>query len=155
MLTAGSQAPDFTLVDPQRKPVQLSGLQGRSVVLAFFPGAFTNVCKKELCAFRDMLANLEGLNAHVIGISVDSPFANGAFAAANNLGFPLLSDYTREVSRAYGGVHEDFLGLKGYSVSKRAVFVVDPEGVIRYVWISDDPGLEPPYREVESALAEI
>ncbi|QAA75957.1 MAG: Alkyl hydroperoxide reductase subunit C-like protein [Candidatus Bipolaricaulis sibiricus] len=153
MVKVGDRAPAFSLVDTERRPVKLDDFAGKSVVLAFYPGAFTKVCQKELCAFRDMLANLEALNAQVLGISVDSPWANGAFAAANRIPFPLLSDYTRAVSRQYGGVHEDFAGLPGFSVSKRAVFVVDGGGVVRYAWVSDDPGVEPPYAEIEAALS--
>lgn len=155
MLKVGERAPEFTLVDTARQPVRLADLRGKKVVLAFYPGAFTKVCEKELCTFRDMLAKLEALNAEVLGISVDSPWANGAFAAANRISFPLLSDYTREVSRQYGGVHEDFAGLKGYTAAKRAVFVLDGEGIVRYAWASDDPGREPPYGEIEAALAQI
>lgn len=151
MVNVGDRAPEFSLVDTSRQPVKLGDYTGKTVILAFYPGAFTKVCQKELCAFRDILANLEALDAQVIGISVDSPFANGAFAAANRIGFPLLSDYTRDVSRKYGGVHEDFAGLRGYAVSKRAAFVVDGKGIVRYAWVSDDPGREPPYAEIEAA----
>lgn len=154
MVKVGDRAPEFSLVDTERRPVKLADFRGKNVILAFYPGAFTKLCQKELCAFRDMLANLEALDAQVVGISVDSPWANGAFAAANRIGFPLLSDYTRDVSRQYGGVHEDFAGLQGYSVAKRAVFVVDRVGIVRYAWVSDDPGREPPYAEVEAALNE-
>jgi peroxiredoxin len=152
MVKVGDRAPEFSLVDTERRPVKLADFRGKNVVLTFYPGAFTKVCQKELCAFRDMLANLEALNAQVVGISVDSPWANGAFAAANRIGFPLLSDYTRDVSRRYGGVHEDFAGLAGYSVAKRSVFVVDGGGIVRYAWVSDDPGMEPPYAEIQAAL---
>jgi len=153
VIKVGQRAPEFALVNTQREPVKLSSFLGKNVVLAFYPGAFTKVCQKELCALRDMLANLEALDAQVLGISVDSPWANGAFGAANRIAFPLLSDYTRAVSRQYGGVHEDFVGLTGYSVSKRAAFVVDRQGFVRYAWVSEDPGVEPPYAEVEAALA--
>jgi len=148
----GAAAPDFTLPDTDRRPVRLADFRGKKVVLAFFPGAFTKVCQKELCEFRDMLGKLEGLGAQVVGISADSPWANGAFAAANRLPFPILSDYTREVARAWGGVHEDFAGLGGYTAPKRAVFVVDPQGVVRYRWVTEDPGVEPPYGEIERVL---
>ncbi|GAB4311658.1 MAG: peroxiredoxin [Candidatus Bipolaricaulota bacterium] len=155
MVKVGGRAPAFSLVDTERRPVKLADFVGKPVVLAFYPGAFTKVCQRELCAFRDMLANLEALDAQVVGISVDSPWANGAFAAANRIEFPLLSDYSRAVSRQYGGVHEDFAGLPGYAVAKRAVFVVDGAGIVRYAWVSDDPGVEPPYAAVESALRAI
>ena len=98
------------------------------------------------------MANFNNLNAQVIGISVDSPFANKAFAAQNNLQFPLLSDYSRAVSKLYGGVHEDFAGMTGYSAAKRAVFIVDTKGTVKFVWVSENPGVEPDYDAVAQAL---
>ncbi|HUL43041.1 MAG TPA: peroxiredoxin [Bacteroidota bacterium] len=152
-LKQGDKAPQFSLIDTERKERSLAEFFGKKTVLAFYPGAFTGVCTKEMCAFRDSLSQLNTLSAQVVGISVDSPFSNKAFAAANNLTFPLLSDYTRVVSKTYGGIHEDFAGLKGYTASKRAVFVLDKSGVVTYVWISDNPGVEPPYDEVRKAVA--
>jgi len=149
----GDHAPDFTLPDAEKKPRSLSEFKGKKTVLAFYPGAFTGVCTKEMCAIRDSLADLNSLNAQVVGISVDSPFANKGFATANGLAFPLLSDYGRTVSRTYAGVYEDFGGLKGYAASKRAAFVLDAQGVVRYVWVTDNPGVEPPYDEIKKALA--
>jgi glutaredoxin-dependent peroxiredoxin len=151
-LTVGNSAPDFRLFDTDRKERSLGEFHGKTVVLAFYPGAFTGVCTKELCAFRDALTNFNTMNAQVVGISVDGPFANKSFADQNKLTFPLLSDYTREVCKKYGGVHEDFAGLKGYTASKRAVFVVDANGVVSYVWISENPGVEPPYEEIKNAV---
>lgn len=151
-VTVGTKAPAFTLVDTDRKPRSLSEFAGKKVVLAFYPGAFTGVCTKEMCAFRDALAAFNTLNAQVLGISVDAPFANKAFADANKLTFPLLSDYTRATSKAYAGVYEDFVGLQGYAASKRAVYVVDEKGVVTYVWVADAPGNEPPYDDVKAAL---
>jgi len=148
----GERAPKFTLVDTNLKERSLDEFLGKKVVLAFYPGAFTSVCTKEMCTFRDMLSKLETLDAQVIGISVDGPFANKAFAQQNKLTFPILCDYTRSVSKQYSGVHEDFVGIKGYSVSKRAVFVLDKDGVVRYSWISEDPGKEPNYDEITEAL---
>ena len=134
------------------KQFSLSELHGKTVVLVFYPGAFTTVCTKELCMFRDTMSDFNNLNAHVIGISVDSPFANKAFADQNNLQFPLLSDYTREVSKQYGGVHQDFAGIKGYTASKRAVFIIDSNGNVKYAWISENPSVEPDYNEITKAL---
>jgi glutaredoxin-dependent peroxiredoxin len=151
-IDVGSKAPEFTLFDTNNKSHSLSEFRGKNVVLAFYPGAFTGVCTKELCTFRDAMSTFNTLNAQVVGISVDSPFANKAFVAQNNLQFPLLSDYTREVSKQYGGVHEDFVGLKGYSASKRSVFIVDANGSVKYVWISENPGIEPDYDAVAQAL---
>jgi peroxiredoxin len=152
-VTVGNKAPDFTLVDADRKPRSLKEFQGKNIVLAFFPGAFTGVCTKELCTFRDSMSRFNELNAQVLGISVDAPFANKAFATQNNLQFPLLSDYSRTALKAYGIVHEGFAGLDGYSAAKRSVFVVDKSGTVRYAWISDNPGVEPNYDEVTKALS--
>ena len=152
-LTIGNAAPDFSLYDTERKERTLKEFAGKKVVLVFYPGAFTSVCTKELCTFRDSLAQFNLLEAQVLGVSVDAPFANKAFAAENHLQFPLLSDYTRETSKAYGGVHEDFAGLKGYSVSKRAVFIIDEAGKILFRWVSENPGVEPNYDEVVKALS--
>ncbi|MCX6660236.1 MAG: peroxiredoxin [Candidatus Bathyarchaeota archaeon] len=147
----GEKAPSFTIVDTDLKPRTLGELD-KKVVLAFYPGAFTSVCTKEMCAFRDSLAKFNDLNASVIGISVNDPFTNKAFAEANKLNFPLLSDYNREVVSLYGVEAKDFAGLKGYTAAKRAVFIIGRNGVIRYKWISDDLGVEPNYREIESEL---
>lgn len=155
MLKQGDRAPNFRLPDTELKFRSLPDFSGKKLLLAFYPGAFTSVCQQELCTFRDILTRLESLDAQVVGISVDSPFANRAFAQANRLPFPLLSDLTGEVARRYGGVHEDFQGIPGYTVAKRAVFAVDPDGTIRYAWASQDPGVEPPYQEIERALAQI
>jgi glutaredoxin-dependent peroxiredoxin len=152
-LMNGTKAPDFTLVDTDMKPRSLKEFAGKSVVLAFYPGAFTGVCTKELCAFRDAMTNFNAMNAQVVGISVDGPFANKAFANANGLTFPLLSDYTADVSKKFGGVHEDFAGMKGYTASKRAVFIVDKIGMVKYSWVSDNPGVEPLYDEIKKVLS--
>lgn len=154
-IKVGQKAPEFTLFDTDRKPRSLREFNGRNLVLAFFPGAFTGVCTKEMCTFRDSLSKFNESNAQVVGISVDGPFANKAFAEKNNLQFPLLSDYSREVSGKYGGIHENFAGLTGYSASKRAAFVVDKKGVIQYAWISEDPTVEPNYDEIAKAVAGI
>jgi glutaredoxin-dependent peroxiredoxin len=151
-INVGIKAPEFTLFDTEKKSRSLSEFRGKNVVLAFFPGAFTGVCTKELCTFRDAMSNFNNLHAQVVGVSVDSPFANKAFAAQNNLQFPLLSDYSREVIKLYCGVHEDFAGLKGYSAAKRAVYIVDGAGNVKYVWVSENPGVEPDYNAVTQAL---
>jgi peroxiredoxin len=150
MVQKGSIAPDFELFDTNLQKVKLSEIQGK-VVLVFYPGAFTSVCEKELCTFRDMLARFNNLNATVLGISVDSPFANKAFAEKNRLNFRLLSDFGGIVARQYGGVHENFVGIPNYTVAKRAVFVVE-NGQVIYAWVTEDPRIEPPYDEIEKVL---
>ena len=148
-----SKAPDFNLLNTKRESVTLDSLKGKKAVLAFFPAAFTGVCEKELCTFRDSMAELSGLNATVIGISVDSPFSNGAFAEKNKLEYPILSDYNRAAVKAYGVGHDDFVGMTGYTAAKRSIFVLDAAGTITYKWVSDDPGKEPLYDEIKAALA--
>jgi peroxiredoxin len=154
-IKVNQKAPEFTLVDTNFKPKRLSDFLDHNVVLAFYPGAFTSTCAKEMCTFRDSLARLNALNAQVIGISVNDPFTNKAFAEANQLTFPLLNDYNREVINTYGIVLKDFAGLKGYIAAKRSVFIIDKQGVIRYIWISEDPGVEPNYSEIERRVEQI
>lgn len=153
-VVVGKKAPDFTLPDTDHKPRKLSEFLGKKLVLAFFPGAFTSVCTKEMCTFRAM-ARLNKLKAKVVGMSVNDPFSNKGFAERNMLTFLLLSDYNREVIRLYGIELKDFAGLKGYSVTKRSVFVLDKNGVVRYKWVSEDPGIEPNYEEVKKAPEKI
>ena len=151
-IKVGDEAPQFTLPDTNLEQRSLKQFLGKKTVLAFFVGAFTSVCTKEMCAFRDSMARLIDLKAQVIGISVNDPFSNKAFAEKNRLPFPILSDYNRQVIKAYGIETTDFVGLKGYSVAKRSIFVMDKNGIIRYVWATEDPSVEPDYKEIEDAL---
>jgi peroxiredoxin len=150
-LDVGSAAPDFTLMSHDRVPVTLSGLRGRPVVLAFFPGAFSSVCTTELCTLRDALGQLNRVNAQVLGISVDTFFALKAFHDQQGLTFPLLSDFNKEVIREYGVFNEDMIGLKG--IAKRAMFVLDKQGVIRYQEVLEDARNEPNYQKTYDAVA--
>ena len=145
----GQQAPDFELFDNDKNLTKLSDSKGKNVVLAFFPGAFTGVCTTEMCTFRDRSDSFNSMNAQVYGISVDAIFSQKAFSDANNLTFPLLSDYKREVGAAYGVSLPNFSGMEGYTASERAVFVIDKDGVIRFKWVGENPGKEPDYDEVQ------
>lgn len=145
-------APDFTLVDTTKTPHTLSSYRGKKVLLAFYPGAFTGVCTKELCRFQDSLALLNGANAVILGVSADTPFANGAFAKANAIEFPLLSDYTGAAIAAYGITLENFAGLPGLTRSHRAVFLIDESGKITGKWQTANPGLEPDYEAILAAV---
>ncbi|UCD92411.1 MAG: peroxiredoxin [Methanobacteriota archaeon] len=151
----GEKAPSFTLLDENRNKKSLEELLDGNLVVAFYPGAFTSVCTQEMCALRDSLARFNEMDARVVGISVNDPFSNKAFAEQNQLNFPLLSDYDREVVRGYGVALNDFAGMIGYTASKRSVFIIDKEGKIRYKWISEDPAVEPDYGEIEIKLREI
>jgi peroxiredoxin len=151
----GMAAPDFSLYDADRKATSLSDFRGKNVVLAFYPGAFTGVCTTEMCAFRDRMDGLNSLNAQVLGISVDGAFAQKAFSDQNKLNFPLLSDFQRETVNQYDLAIPNFAGMEGYIASKRAVYVVDGEGVVRYAWVGPNPGVEPDYDEVQAELGKL
>lgn len=154
-LKVGDKAPDFEIPDQNLKVRRLSDFKGSNVVMAFFPGAFTSVCTKEMCTFRDSMANLNKLNAKVLGVSVDQPFSNAKFAKDNNLNFDILSDVRRDVSKKYGGLHENFVNVPGLVASKRSVFIIDRTGNVRYAWVSEDPGVEPDYKKVEEELSKL
>ncbi|GIS92523.1 MAG: peroxiredoxin [Candidatus Poseidoniales archaeon] len=147
MPSIGDMAPDFTLTAQDKSSVTLSDMRGSRVILAFYPAAFTGVCTKEMCSFSDGMVSLESSGARVLGISVDSPFSNAAFAEANGITFPLLSDVHREAVEAYGVALGDFV-IPGYTVAQRSVFVVETDGSIGYAWVADNPGLEPDYDAV-------
>jgi len=151
--TVGSKAPDFTLMNENREPVTLSSQKGHPVVLAFFPAAFSGVCTKELCTFRDAMAKLNNAKAQVYGISVDTFFTLAAFKKDQNLNFPLLSDFNKDVIQAYGAFNPDMIGLKG--IAKRATFVIDKDGVIRHAEVLDDARNEPNYDKVFDTLSKL
>ena len=135
----GQAAPDFSLFASDKQEVTLSEQKGKNIVLLFFPMAFTSVCTAELCNVRDNYDMYNKLNAQVYGISVDSPFTLAEFKKQQNLNFPLLSDFNKEASNAYGAMYETFaMGMKG--VSKRAAFVIDTEGVVQYAEVLEDAG---------------
>jgi peroxiredoxin len=150
VVDVGSAAPDFTLPNQDREPVTLSAFRGRPVVLAFFPAAFSGTCTAELCTIRDGLARLEGAQAQVFGISVDTFFALKAFQESQRLAFPLLSDFNKQVIREYGVFNEDMIGLKG--IAKRSVFVLDSAGIVRYREVLEDARNEPDYGKVFAAI---
>jgi peroxiredoxin len=153
-LKQNTQAPTFTLKQKTAdglQEVSLSDNYGKkNTVLLFFPLAFTSVCQDELCSVSGGLDQYEDLDAVVWGISVDSPFAQEAFAAKAGISLPLLSDFNKEVAAAYDVLYADLLGLKG--VAKRSAFVINKEGTIVYSWSSDDPKQLPDFDEIRSAL---
>ncbi len=148
----GQQAPEATLVNYDRKPVKISELRGKPAVLLFFPGAFTTTCTREMCTFRDEMADYGKLNAQVIGISVDMPYSQKAWADQHGLTFPLMSDYNREAVRAFDVQDPNFAGGMLPGVAMRSVFVLDRQGTVRYTWVADKQGTEPDYAAVEAAV---
>ena len=151
----GQTAPEFSLYDQDRKERSLAEFKGKNVVLAFYPGAFTGTCTTEMCALRDRADQFNSLNAQVLGISVDNPFAQKAWSDANNLNFPLLSDFDRQAVIQYEVALPNLAGLQGYTAANRAVFVVDRVGVVRYKWVAPSPVDEPDYEELRHALAQL
>ena len=153
-LSTGTKAPAFTLKtknDDGLQDVSLSDNLGtKKTVLLFFPLAFTSVCVQEMCDVSSSLAAYTNLNAAVYVISVDSPFAQEQMAKADNLQFPLLSDFNKDVSAAYGVLYADLLGFKG--VSKRSAFVIDENGIIIYSESAEDPHDLPNFDAIQNAL---
>ena len=151
MVNIGDKAPDFTLKDQDKNDTTLSSFKGRRVILSFYPAAFTGVCTNQVCTVNDAMSSLSENDCDVIGISVDAPFSNKAFADANGITYPLLSDVHREVITAYGVTFDDF-AIKGYTVAQRSVFVVEEDGTIGYAWYSENPGMEPDYEALFAHL---
>jgi peroxiredoxin len=150
----GQSAPDFTLFDSDKNPVQLSAQQGNNVLLLFFPQSFTGVCTKELCSIRDNIALYNDAHAKVFGISVDSVFTLGKFKEEQQLNFPLLSDFNKKVSEQYDTIYHDWiLDMKG--VSKRSAFVIDRKGVVQYAEVLESAGDIPDFEKINAKLKEL
>jgi peroxiredoxin len=142
---------DARVITTDRKAVRVGDLLGTTVVLAFFPAAFTSVCTAELCSFRDSLARLNDVKAKVYGISVDLPMTLKVFAEQNRLNFPLLSDCNREVIRAFDVVWPLLSGVVR-DTANRAIIVVDATGEVVYRWVAEAPSNEPPLEAVYAVL---
>ena len=150
-LQIGEQAPDFKLFSSELKEVSLADFKGKKVVLQFFPMAFTGTCTTQLCTMRDSFGFYEGMNAVVLGISVDSPFTLAKFKEEQSYQFPLLSDFNKETSTAYGALYEEFVyNLKG--VSKRAAFVIDEEGKVSYAEVLESAGDLPDFNAIKAIV---
>ncbi|MES2110054.1 MAG: peroxiredoxin [Bacteroidota bacterium] len=150
-LQPGSPAPQFKLFSTEKKEIALADYKGKKVVLHFFPMAFTSTCTEQLCTMRDNFGYYDGLNAVVLGVSVDSLFTLAKFKEENNYQFDLLSDFNKEVSAAYGALYHDFVfGMKG--VSKRAAFVIDEEQNIVYAEVLESAGDLPDFAAIAEAV---
>ena len=150
----GQPAPHFSLFDTDKKKVALSNYKGKNVLLLFFPQAFTGVCTKELCAVRDDISRYSNANAQVIGISVDSLFTLKKFKEDQHYNFLLLSDFNKEVSRAYGSIYESWtLEMKG--VSKRSAFLIDTAGIVRYAEVLEVAKEVPDFEAINQVLSQL
>lgn len=153
-IEVGSKAPDFKLFNSDKEPVTLSDTQGKkNVLLLFFPMAFTGVCTAELCSVRDDIGKYDNETTQVYGISVDSVFTLENFKAQQNYNYPLLSDFNKEVSTAYGCIYESFTGMDLKGVSKRSAFIIDREGVVQYAEVLESAGDVPNFSAIDEKLA--
>ncbi|HET9056653.1 MAG TPA: redoxin domain-containing protein [Chitinophagaceae bacterium] len=153
-VNVGQSAPEFTLYNSEREKITLSNFKGKNVLLLFFPQAFTSTCTKELCSVRDDISRYANATAQVIGISVDSVFTLAKYKAEQQYNFPLLSDFNKEVSDAYGSLYHDWiLDMKG--VSKRSAFVIDKSGIIRYAEVLENAGEIPNFEAINSLLSSL
>ena len=153
-VTPGDKAPDFSLTDTSGKKRSLPDLRndsGRDILLLFFPLAFSGVCTKELCTIRDNMKFYNSLNTNVAAISTDSFFTLREFKKSNNLNFHLLSDYNKEASAKYGALYDDYFGMKG--VTKRAAFIIDQDGIIKYAEVLEDSDELPDFKSIQFQLA--
>jgi peroxiredoxin/cytidylate kinase len=159
----GDKAPDFSLPDIENRTRSLKEFLGQKVLLVFLVGAFTSTCTKEVCDFRDSMSHLINLKAQIVGIDIKVPSLSKDFAEKNKLSFPILSDYKREVFKAYGLELPDFEGPDGgsaaccwgsgcYPIAKRSIFILDENGIVEYRWVSDNPNVEPNYQEIRKVL---
>lgn len=161
-LSVGTQAPDFTLVTLGASGPELFKLSentgSRSLLLLFVPMAFTGVCTTEFCEISKGINEFTSLNADVVGISGDNPFAQKAWAEKEGITLKLLSDYDHHVAKAYGVAYESFLPDKNLimgGVPKRSAFIIDKAGVIQYAESSDNPGQLPNFDAIKAKLAEL
>ncbi len=161
-LPVGTKAPDFTLPTKTAdgpKQITLSEQYGKgNTLLLFFPMAFTGTCTTEMCGISNGLREYRELNATVYGISGDNPFAQEAWAQKESISVPLLSDYEHQVARAYDVAYDSFLpqlNLPMGGVPKRAVFVIDREGVIQHSESNDDARELPDFEMFKARLAEL
>ena len=153
-LTVGQKAPAFSIYDSEKKKINLSDFAGKNVLLLFFPQAFTGTCTKELCSTRDNIALYEQVNAQVLAISVDSLFTLARYKDDQQLNFPLLSDFNKEVSAAYGCLYDTFVfDMKG--VSKRSAFVLDKDGIVRYAEVLETASELPDFGKIQKTLSEL
>ena len=151
-IQAGAVAPQFSLFDTDKNKISLADQKGKNVVVLFFPLAFTGVCTAELCNVRDNIALYNNTNAIVFGVSVDSLFSLGKFRDEQKLNFQLLSDFNKEAASAYGVLYETFPAFDMLGVSKRAAFVIDKEGVVRYAEVCPTPGDLPNFEAIQQTL---
>lgn len=151
-LKEGDKAPGFSLPDGKKQRVNLKDYKGRNVLILFFPLAFTSTCEAEMCNVRDNFDKYADLDTAIVGISVDSYATLRRYGEEYGLNFPLLSDFNKETARAYGCLYEEFgPGMRG--VAKRAAFVVDRTGYVRYVEVLENAGDLPNFTTIREVIS--
>lgn len=147
----GSTAPDFALpAEPLGAPVTLSSHRGEPVIVFFVPLAFSGTCTEEFCHLGENWDKWDSLGAKIYGISIDSPFVNQKWSEEMGISFPILSDFNKEAAGAYGVLRDELIGLRG--VANRSAFVIDGDGRVAFSWVSEDPGVLPPFDDIEAAV---
>jgi glutaredoxin-dependent peroxiredoxin len=150
-LKPGDTAPHFRLFNTEKKAVTLEDYKGKNLVVHFFPLAFTSTCTKQLCTVRDAISLYANDTTDVVAISIDTPQTLARFREEQKLNFPLLSDFNKEAGAAYGAQYEVF-SCELRKVDKRAAFVIDKEGIIRYAEVLEDSGLLPDFNKINATL---
>lgn len=153
-LAIGTKAPDFKLPNTDKKEISLADFAGKNLIIHFFPAAFTGVCTAQMCSNRDDLSYYDGFNASVVGVSVDMLFSLGVFKTQNQINFDLLSDFNKEMIKAYDMVQATFAA--GYrEVARRGVVVVDKDGVVQYVEVTENPGVQVNFEALKAAVEKL
>ena len=154
MLTVGSKIPAFSIVDSDKQPVSNETIAGKRTLILFFPAAFTGVCTQELCSVRDDIANYNGMNVQVIGVSTDTLFTLAKFKQDQGLSFTLASDYNQEMCAAFGAQYDTFVyGMKGNA--RRSAFLIDEEGIVRYAEVKESAGDNPDFEAIKSVISQL
>jgi glutaredoxin-dependent peroxiredoxin len=151
-LQKGDKAPSFKLFNTEKKEVSSEDYAGKTLIVHFFPAAFTGVCTTQLCTVRDAITMYKNDKCDVVAISVDMPFTLGKFKELNNLPFEVLSDFNKETSTAFGALCDTWImNLKG--VSKRSAFVIDGNGTIQYAEVLESAGDLPNFAAINETVA--
>ena len=152
-IQTGQQAPDFELYDTGTELTRLSDFGGENVLLLFFPGAFTSVCTSELQLVNDDLEEYEDRDVQVVAVSTDAPAVLAEFKDVHQLDFPMLSDHDATVAAEYGAKYDrDYTHMKLDRIAKRAAFVIDRDGVVRYAEVLDDAGEMPDFDRITETI---
>ena len=154
MINVGQKAPDFKLLDKDKNEVSLDNFKGKNLIIFFYPMAGTGACTKEMCSVQDDFKMYEGMNASVVGISTDTLFALKWFSEQNKITYPLLSDFNKQTINDYDVVLPEFaFGYK--NVAKRCTFILDKDGIVRFIEILANAGDQPNMVAIKEALQKI